>query len=153
MDKQGNDRLKVMRNCVLQADDPNISVRNGGDDECLAYVMQDVLTYIEACFDLADNPLQHLRKYFSFFEWEFIKPKTIDEVISTVNNADYVWPDWAGSDWSTGMIVARCKYGKERRKICFKPDATGFWGDDEAKRNGARFLMRNNDYNPPQEFI
>jgi hypothetical protein len=120
---------RVARNEVLKSDNPEIWIDRDGLEESLGYTMNAVHKYIMECFNMDDNPLRFLRRYFPDFKWEFCENDRMEKLLPKIRTADYVWVTGPDLFFSEGIITATQIGRTIPRILCYKPEK-GRWTDE-----------------------
>jgi len=121
--KQERQMLREVRNEVLNSSDPYkiIYRKKEGHEESLFSTMTDIAEMIEHDFDLDQNPLSHLRRYFPGYEWKLINPKRPTILLTYISLCDYAWLMSSSWDWSMGVVIAD-KCGTMPKGFCLCPN-------------------------------
>lgn len=143
-------------NEALIGDDPEIWISRHGLEMSLGIAMDGISDYIDACFWLNDNPLQHLRKHFPGFIWGFHEDVSPNRLVSVIVVADYIWV--TGLEIGDGFVTAT-QIGRtnhlglpKRRVLCFLPEKSEHSGWNQTIRTalsayvpGIRFVLNSNN--------
>ena len=144
--------FREITNQILLGDDPQVwidveetqGLYGIGIEMSLWMLMDSISKYIEGCFLLNDNPLQHLRKLFPSFIWEFHEGMS-RKLASVLGATDYIWSD------NSRFITATQIGGMKRRVLCFLPknfecpELNDVTREDLSHVPGIRFVQDGND--------
>ena len=142
LDEKDQKAWQDVRNGALLSEDPEKDFETDEFCEQIGHVLGDIYKYIFHAYNMDDNPLRHLRKYFPRFKWEYHQPADMRELFRIVTTSDYVWLERGpSSSWQDCIITAQQKGRKKPRVLCYCDDDANDWPTELKTIGGARFVI------------